>query len=88
VAAGWRGAAAVGALAYVVARVAIGALMRVAIRTTAGAARTIAPRPVAVAVAIAATAVAAVLSRELSALGASFGKVAEEMEKARKAAEA
>jgi len=78
-AAGWRGAAAVGALVYVTTRVVLAALVRSVVRSAASGVTALAPRPVATAAATAAAKVAGVLARELTAIGASMGKVAEEM---------
>lgn len=83
VAAGWRGAAAVGAFAYVVARVGLAALVRTAMRGAAGAASTVVPKPVAATATAAVAALAYLISRELSALGASLGKLADELQRTR-----
>jgi hypothetical protein len=79
VAAGWRGAAAVAALAYVLTRVGVAALVRVAARCSVAAFGRVLPTPVTVGLAAAAAAVATAAGRELSALGASLSNVGEEL---------
>ena len=79
-AAGWRGAAAVGALVYVTLRVAIAAVARAALRTAGAAAAAALPDRVVVAVAAAAAAVGGWVGRELTAVGASATALADDLD--------
>jgi len=88
VAAGWRGAAAVGSLSYLAVRVGLGALVRTAVRGAAAALRAVLPRPVAAAAAAAGGAAAAWLGHELAALGQSATRVSEELALVARAARA
>lgn len=80
--AGWRGAAAVSALAWVCLRVALAAGVRALVRLTATAAASVLPKPFVAAMAGAAAGAASVLARELQALGASLGALGDELSQA------
>lgn len=76
---GWRGAAAVCALSFVVMRVGLAALMRAAARSSAAALGKALPTPIVAAAAAAAASLATVIGRELTALGASISAVGDEL---------
>ena len=80
VAAGWRGAAAVGALIYVTLRVGVAALLRTLIHSVGLALTKLLPNQLAAATATGAAAVIGWAGSELSALGASVTNTADEIE--------
>jgi len=76
---GWRGAAAVCALAFVLMRVGLAALMRVVARSSIAALGKALPATFSAAAAAVVACVAAVIGRELMALGASIRAVSDEL---------
>lgn len=78
-AAGWRGAAAVGALVFVILRVGIAALVRVGVRSSAKLADMVLPKPVSAAALSCTMCAASLVGRDLLALGASLEKLADEL---------
>lgn len=79
-AAGWRGAAAVGALAYVTLRVAVAAVVRTLVQAVGVLVLKVLPKQMAVDTTAAAVAAVGWVGKELSALGASASSAAEAIE--------
>ena len=76
---GWRGAAAVGALAYVTLRVGVAALARTIVRTAGASVSALLPKKAAAALAAAAASLFACVGRELSAVGGSATNIADDI---------
>ena len=77
---GWRGAAAVGALAYVTLRVGFAALMRTLVRTAGAAVTAVLPQKMAAGVAAAVAGLFAFVGRELSGFGTTATNIADDIQ--------